>query len=216
MIPFRVDLAPGMSSFKCPAITPLKVKVPHGMQGWGCHMECRRPGSTPSSARQPLDSALRTLDSARQTLNRSVPRLRPTRTPCVDWPSAHYWRELIEVYPQARVILTARPADSWWESFSKTILNYIDTTDDRETLGITLVANQALQGRPHDRDHVIALYEAHVAEVKATVPPERLLVHNLGDGWGPLCAHLGVAVPDVPFPSRNTRGELQERFNLEP
>jgi hypothetical protein len=25
---------------------------------------------------------------------------------CIDWPSAHYWRDLIEFYPDARVILT--------------------------------------------------------------------------------------------------------------
>lgn len=36
---------------------------------------------------------------------------------CVDWPSVHYWRDLITHYPQARVILTWRDADSWWKSY---------------------------------------------------------------------------------------------------
>jgi hypothetical protein len=54
------------------------------------------------------------------------------------------------------------------------------------------------------------IYEAHVETVKATIPPERLLVHNLGDGWEPLCAHLGALVPVQPYPSRNTSTEFHE------
>src|SRR6185369_3613405 len=38
---------------------------------------------------------------------------------CVDWPSAYYWRELIQVYPNAKVLLTYRSPESWWESFEK-------------------------------------------------------------------------------------------------
>jgi len=135
---------------------------------------------------------------------------------CVDWPSAYYWRELITLYPQARVILTARPVDSWWASFSQTLLPAIHQTADPDSLVHTLLAAQELQGRPDDRDHVCALYQAHVAEVLATVPPDRLLVHGLGDGWAPLCAHLGVPVPDVPYPSRNAAEAIQAQFGLKP
>jgi Sulfotransferase domain len=35
------------------------------------------------------------------------------------------------------------------------------------------------------------------------VPPERLLVYEVGDGWEPLCRFLGVPVPDEPFPHVN-------------
>lgn len=129
---------------------------------------------------------------------------------CVDWPSVHYWRELIEVYPEARVVLTWRSADSWWDSYSRTLLPHFEWATDRESLGVTLVAAQSLQGRPADRAHVIGLYEANVAAVKATVPPERLLIHRLGDGWEPLCAHLGVPVPDQPYPSRNSAAVFRD------
>jgi hypothetical protein len=77
------------------------------------------------------------------------------------------------------------------------------------SLGIALIRDQVFGGRPGDRAHAIALYEANVAAVKATVPAERLLVHELGDGWGPLCAHLRVAVPEVAYPSRNSTTEFQ-------
>ncbi|TIN50503.1 MAG: sulfotransferase family protein, partial [Mesorhizobium sp.] len=128
---------------------------------------------------------------------------------CVDWPSVHYWRELIEVFPQARVILTWRSPESWWESFAKTILPAVIDSQDQESLGVALVTKQVFGGRPQDRAHAIAVYEANIEAVLKTVPAERLLVHKLGDGWVPLCAHLGVPVPDEPYPNRNTTKEFR-------
>jgi hypothetical protein len=122
---------------------------------------------------------------------------------CMDWPSAHYWRELVAFYPEARVILTHRSPESWWASFEKTIVAGIEKSTEPESLGVALIAEQVFDGRPGDRALAIARYEANVKDVMATVPKERLLVHNLGDGWERLCAHLGVAVPSQPYPSRN-------------
>lgn len=129
---------------------------------------------------------------------------------CVDWPSAYYWRELASFYPQAKILLTYRAPESWWTSFEQTILRSLTQTTDMESLGITLIRDQVFGGRV-DREHAIAVYEANVAAVKATIPASRLLVHTLGDGWAPLCAHLGVPVPAVPYPSRNSASEFQSR-----
>ena len=128
---------------------------------------------------------------------------------CVDWPSAYYWRDLIQAYPKARVILTWRSPESWWESFQNTILPAIADSKDQDSLGVALVAKQVFGGRPQDRAHAIRVYEANVQAVLNTVPAERLLIHKLGDGWGPLCAHLGVPVPDEPYPARNTTQEFR-------
>jgi len=35
-------------------------------------------------------------------------------TSTIDWPSAHYWPDLISAYPDSKVILTWRTAESWW------------------------------------------------------------------------------------------------------
>ena len=129
---------------------------------------------------------------------------------CVDWPSAHYWRELIAFYPKARVILTLRSAESWWASVEKTLLPVFRESKDEASLGVALIAKQVFGGRPGDRAHAIATYEANLAAVKAEVPASRLLVHNLGDGWEPLCAHLGVPVPDQPYPSRNSAEDFSK------
>jgi len=128
---------------------------------------------------------------------------------CIDRPSAFYWRELIERYPDAKVLLTTRSLESWWESFEKTILAGILQSTDEASLGLALIRDQVFAGRPDDRAHAIAAYEAKVAAVKATVPASRLFVHNLGDGWEPLCRHLGVPVPSEPYPSRNSTSNFR-------
>jgi hypothetical protein len=131
---------------------------------------------------------------------------------CMDWPSAHHWRDLIEVYPDARVILTYRSPESWWESFEKTILAGISQSQDQDSLGIALVSKQVFGGRPHDRATAIAVYEANAGAVIAKIPPERLLVHNLGDGWETLCAHLDVPVPDQAYPNRHNTKEFRRNL----
>lgn len=130
---------------------------------------------------------------------------------CVDFPAAAYWRELLAAYPDAKAILTWRPVDEWWESFEKTIGRMMRESTDRESVGSALVAARVFGGRPADRAHVTGVYDAHVAAVLAEVPAERLLVHRLGDGWEPLCAHLGVPVPDTPYPRRNSAAEFVAR-----
>lgn len=127
---------------------------------------------------------------------------------CVDWPSAFYWRELINIYPDAKVLLTWRTPESWWTSFEKTILQVIQSTDDPNSLGVALIAEQVFGGRPDDREHAIKTYENNVDAVIATVPEDRLLVYKIGDGWGPLCAHLGVDVPTEEYPNRNTKTDF--------
>ena len=59
------------------------------------------------------------------------------------------------------------------------------------------------------REVCIAAYERHNAEVRAGVAPDRLVEWQPGDGWEPLCRALAVAVPDEPFPHRNTAAEFQ-------
>lgn len=49
----------------------------------------------------------------------------------------------------------------------------------------------------------MAQHQAHIAKVKATVPPDQLLVFSVTKGWEPLCKFLGKPVPDVPFPRMN-------------
>lgn len=139
---------------------------------------------------------------------------------CVDWPSAYYWKELAEFFPEAKVVLTYRSAQSWWESFEKTLLPVLEASTDPDSLGIALVRDKVFGGRAHDRAHAMAVYDANVEIVKATIAPQRLLVHAAEDGWEPLCAFLGRPVPAQSYPGRNTtqdfRAAATERGLLRP
>jgi len=56
------------------------------------------------------------------------------------------------------------------------------------------------------------VFNAHNDDVRRSVPPEKLLVTEAGQGWDPLCAFLGVAVPATPFPKVNTSADFASRF----
>lgn len=127
---------------------------------------------------------------------------------CVDWPSAYYWRSLVKQYPQAKVLLTMRSAESWWKSYEATILRYIQSNDDPDGFAQLLIADQVFDGRPADRDHAISVYNRNIKDVLTMVPPDQLLVHNLGDGWEPLCQWLDLAIPEVDYPRGNTTSDF--------
>ena len=135
---------------------------------------------------------------------------------CVDWPSAHYWRDLIEYYPNAKVILTQRPAEAWWRSMENTILEFANAPDDPDMFFTQkLVGDIVFGGRPVTRDRAIAIYEAHIQDVKDTVPEHRLLIYNLGDGWDPLCKHLEVEIPMQDYPNRNAKKSFDNRIEAQ-
>lgn len=127
----------------------------------------------------------------------------------VDWPSGTHWRALMNHYPEAKVILSTRSPESWFASVHETILNPDVWKAFRATpMGPMLDANIArLFDDMADRDHMIAAFEKHVAEVTAAVPADRLLVFEASHGWVPLCAFLGVAAPAAPYPRVNSKEE---------
>jgi hypothetical protein len=66
-------------------------------------------------------------------------------------------------------------------------------------------------GRLMDRAHVTAVYERHNRDVKAAIPPERLLTFDVREGWEPLCRFLKVPVPATPFPRVNESEAFQAK-----
>lgn len=120
----------------------------------------------------------------------------------VDWPAAHYWRDLAAHFPDAKILLTYRDPDSWYASMEKTILTFL--RDPTKTEGMApRLRNEVFGGEVHDKEHVISVYNQNVAEVQSAFGPERLLTYQLGSGWEPLCEFLGVDVPSDPYPSGN-------------
>jgi hypothetical protein len=139
----------------------------------------------------------------------------------VDWPACSFYAELAARYPEAKVILTARDPERWYQSAWQTIFPRITrpvSPDDalawaRIRMQRKIVIEQAFGGDIEDREHALAVFRQHVAEVQRAIPPERLLVYRVADGWEPLCRFLERPVPDQPFPHVNASDEFRRRFN---
>jgi hypothetical protein len=134
---------------------------------------------------------------------------------CVDWPACHFYKALADYYPDAKVILTIRDPLDWFQSMSATTLGVIRprlADPGSRNLGTELVVKGAFEGNIDDAEHGVAIFERHTREVIANIAPERLLVYDVREGWGPLCAFLGKPVPAEPFPRVNSRDEFHDIF----
>jgi hypothetical protein len=148
--------------------------------------------------------------------------MRPWGSAC-DFPSALYYRELMEAFPDAKVILSIRDPSSWYASMSETIVPMFQRFPNRivvphmpiigspfRSMAGTRIHAEIIE-RFSERDHVIEMFEKHTAEVKRIVPAERLLVFEAKEGWAPLCKFLDVPVPAEPFPRANDTAEFKRR-----
>jgi hypothetical protein len=131
----------------------------------------------------------------------------------VDYPGAAYWRDLAAYYPDAKVLHTERDPDKWFDSTQATIFAPGSPVGQIEGPMAAFFASftQPFRAHMHDRAFMTDYFRRHNAAVKAAIPPERLLVYQVGEGWDRLCAFLGVAVPDGPYPSENSTAEFQVR-----
>lgn len=139
----------------------------------------------------------------------------------VDWPGAAYWRELAAAFPEAKVLLTVRDPERWYDSVHHTIYQFarsapgFDLTDDEMLADFKPTIDRMLWhgtfgGRFEDKDHAIRVFEEHNAAVREAVPADRLLEYRAGDGWEPLCDFLGVDVPAEDFPHVNDTGSIRD------
>ena len=148
-------------------------------------------------------------------------------TAAVDNPACVVWRELLEAYPDAKVILTLHPkgAETWYESTMQTIYSTENTWQFKVLDKVTpfgrnfgemvrkLIWQRGHKGTMADRARAIAYYQEHIDTVRREVAPERLLVFTVTEGWAPLCNFLGVPIPSTPFPNINDRAAFEQIKN---
>lgn len=140
----------------------------------------------------------------------------------VDWPTAAFWRELSEVYPGARFILTTRDAEKWCDSFSKTIFRLLQARNEAPPeMRIFLEMGHGVTSKTgfkaeSGREDLIQAFRDHCEAVKSAIPAEKLLVYEVREEWGPLCEFLGRPVPDAPFPNTNSREEFWKKVSGQP
>jgi hypothetical protein len=131
-----------------------------------------------------------------------------------DYPACSYWRELAEHYPAAKIVLTVRDANSWFDSVSETIFSDQMQGSLAGTPAETMMQGAifaAFDGRVKDRAFMTDWFERRNQEIIDTLPAERLLVFSPKQGWEPLCDFLGVPVPAGPFPRVNSRDEIGQQ-----
>ena len=145
-------------------------------------------------------------------------------TAAVDNPACCVWRELTIAYPDAKVLLTLHPRgpEAWYESTMDTIY-FTETMWQFKILQAVIpfmrkfgnMSRKLIWGRSHkgtmtNKDAALARYQELIEEVKAAVPPEKLLIFSVDQGWDPLCKFLNVAIPATPFPNVNDRAEVKK------
>jgi hypothetical protein len=142
----------------------------------------------------------------------------------VDWPGCSFYAELLRRYPDAKVILTVRDPDRWYESARQTIyqardvfprwLKWLNPRMARFRIMLDRVVWQGtFHGRFEEKPYAIDVFNRHNDLVRLSVPTDQLLVYELSQGWEPLCRFLGVLVPaGKPFPRLNDTAEFQARI----
>lgn len=148
----------------------------------------------------------------------------------VDIPGYLYYKQLMEQYPEAKVILSTRPFEKWYPSINSTLVKAV-----YPSIGLKLKIIRKALGRPavfqskkcvdmvkrtffenhfekkfSDKQKAESIFNEHIESVKAHVPKENLLIYQPGDGWEPLCDFLNIAVPAEPYPHLNKRENFQD------
>jgi len=133
----------------------------------------------------------------------------------VDWPTVSFLPQVLQAYPEVKVVLTLRDPKEWYESAKATIFEALELSQynpnppgrNRPAVELTrrLVLEMMFQGQYKDEARAIEIFNQHNHQVKKIVPADRLLTYRVTEGWLPVCGFLGVAVPNEPFPKSNDR-----------
>lgn len=129
----------------------------------------------------------------------------------VDWPACEFYPELMEAFPEAKVLLNVRDPEEWYESMFNSIWaiqkafpfwfpkEYRQIHDD-------IMWNSRFNREFTDKGKTLQVYLEWIEEVRRKVPAEKLLVYNVKEGWEPLCRFFNKEIPgDTPFPRLNDR-----------
>lgn len=150
----------------------------------------------------------------------------------VDWPAGRFYEQLLEAYPDAKVLLSVRGADGWVKSMRETVwgifygdsvmrhLSYARTVIDplwkRYIDMMTTINFDPQVGSmipvedTYSDEGFAAVMDRWNKGVEEKVPAEKLLVWNPADGWEPLCDFLELPVPSEPVPKTNDTAAFKE------
>ena len=143
----------------------------------------------------------------------------------VDFPAYPWYKEHLKKYPDAKIILTVRPFEDWYTSVHSTIWLAGPKNIFEKIVKIAKmlfnprmkaaamcvkfakkkIFKDHFQGKFLDKAAAEKIFNQHIADVKAFVPADKLLVFEVSQGWGPLCKFLGVPEPSEPIAHLNKK-----------
>jgi len=143
----------------------------------------------------------------------------------VDFPVCLFYKQLINIFPEAKFILTLRDFDTWYISTANTIYKVPSILPDWFervvypirmfiVMQVNLIWVGLFKNNFSDRDSTKLVYYEHIESVKKIIPADKLLIYNVKEGWEPLCEFLDVDVPDIPFPKVNDTVEMLRNFAI--
>jgi hypothetical protein len=150
----------------------------------------------------------------------------------VDFPGYLNYKTLFDKYPDAKVILTDRDSEEWYESALNTVYAATPQTILQKLnllkkmvfssrfrkiaktfrLAERYLWNKQYHGRFKNKELAIKIYDEFNEEIKSYIPENQLLIFNISDGWEVLCKFLNAPIPDSPFPIKNKRNEFKEQI----
>lgn len=142
-----------------------------------------------------------------------------------DWTGAHFYKDLLARYPNAKVVLTERPFEDWYKSMKNTIYLAIRGGDVLEPghpryefkeLSHKIIVDGYIgdDDKFLDVEFMRKYYDDHIKEIKEVVPESQLYCFQLGEGWEGLCKFLGKSIPEVPYPNTNSTAHFKKKFNV--
>ena len=134
----------------------------------------------------------------------------------VDFPVCSYYKELYEMFPGSKVLLTYRDPEEWYDSISSTIFQIDWANWNPEQSNNILIKRvgshneklinvQTFGNLLSDKDFCIRIYTKHIKDVKDNIPENDILFFDLTKGWKPLCNFLKAKTPKFAFPYENKR-----------
>jgi hypothetical protein len=143
----------------------------------------------------------------------------------LDAPFGQFVPELMEIYPDAKVICTIRDADAWAKSMDATAQTSLQSMLSVLVFWVPclryftkyITALNAgrwgeLYAKPGEKwSHGRDVWDRHVRYLESTVPPGKLVWYDVRDGWEPLCKELKVGIAEgIEFPRVNDGKAIEE------
>ncbi|CEI68249.1 hypothetical protein FVEN_g11802 [Fusarium venenatum] len=132
--------------------------------------------------------------------------------------------QLIQTYPDAKVILAIRDFDPWFKSVDQSVLHNLWNPIAQFSINVLEPILGSAMGRSarkqmlglfqastveEARANARETYERHHRVIREMVPEGQLLEYRMGQGWGPVCEFLDKPVPEKEFPWVNEAAELK-------